>query len=82
MIGLHGRGHSNTTNNIIIFSAIGDYNGHVGLGVKCSKEVLCKSIGHVEPQPVSCNQWCAARYVAGRYLSFYLQFLALSAYHS
>jgi len=43
------------------FVAIGDYNGHVGLGVKCSKEVLCKSIGHVEPQPVSCNQWCAAR---------------------
>ena len=22
-----------------MFSAIGDYNGHIGLGVKCSKEV-------------------------------------------
>jgi len=24
---------------IIIFAAIGDFNGHIGLGVKCSKEV-------------------------------------------
>ena len=33
------RQHEFVINFIIFLLAIGDYNGHVGLGVKCSKEV-------------------------------------------
>ena len=34
------------------FVAIGDYNGHVGLGVKCSKEVS-NLLGHsLVPDPI------------------------------
>ena len=36
------------------FKAIGDYNGHVGLGVKCSKEVAT-AIRAGAPHP--CPQW-------------------------
>lgn len=35
----HPRGSSENSSFLQAFVAIGDYNGHVGLGVKCSKEV-------------------------------------------
>ena len=39
------------------FVAIGDYNGHVGLGVKCSKRLLLPSEGP-SPWPSSPSSLC------------------------
>ena len=36
---MKGSGPPTTSVSLQAFVAIGDYNGHVGLGVKCSKEV-------------------------------------------